>query len=87
MLTIEKAKQALHSLHTLSHSIDILQLIEASPLEGKFKMDPLSISEGLIHRSQPHWLPLRKFCSDSISWDPMMSLVFRRKVGFEIIWF
>lgn len=87
MLSIEKAKQALHSLHTLSNSIDILQLIGASPLEGKFKMDPLSISDGLIHRSQPHWLPLRKFCSYSISWDAMVSLVFRRKVGFEIVWF
>lgn len=80
MLSIEKAKQALHSLHTLSNSIDILQLIGASPLEGKLKMDPLSISEGLSHRSQQHWLPLRKFCHYSISWDPMLSLVFRSRL-------
>lgn len=84
MLSIEKAKQAPHSLHTLSSSIEVLQLmvIGASPLEGKFKMDPLSISDGLIH-----WLPLRKFYSYSISWNAMMSLVFRTKVSFEIIWF
>lgn len=84
MLAIEKAKQALHSLHTLSSSIDGSQLmvIGASPLEGKFKMDPLSISDGLSH-----WFPLRKFYSYNIFWDAMMPLVFRRKVGFEIIWF
>lgn len=58
MLSIEKAKRALHSLHTLSSSIEVLQLmvIGARPLEGKFKMDPLSISDGLIHGPQSHWL-------------------------------
>lgn len=81
MLSIEKAKRALHSLHTLSSSIDVLQLmvIGASPLEGKFKMDPLSISDGLIHRSQSHWLPPRKLYSYRISWDAKNVSGFQKK--------